>query len=133
MHVSHKPFLPVWTPAAPAPKESPSDTTEFVEIARIAEDLGEGARRGGFARSRQGRAPRSRREAGVTDPLAPKASCGANWSPSPLAVCDLTTISAMEAGPHGVSPIGENGARESTASEKGLSLGELLSRITTAG
>jgi|BarGraIncu00222A_1022003.scaffolds.fasta_scaffold22143_1 hypothetical protein len=131
MHVSHRPFQPVWTLPAPAAKAAP-DSTEFVEIARIAEDLGEGGKRGCFKRGPgRGRLRQPRNESAALAAAAKNSSDIAKWSPASIATFDLTTIGATNAEPHADSPK-DAGNLLMDASENELSLDDLLARIASA-
>jgi hypothetical protein len=103
MHISHRPLLAVWTPSELAPKAAP-DSTKFVEIARIAEDLGEGAKRGRFIRPRRARVRQPRNEVAAVDSDVENSSDIAKWSPASIATFDLTTIGATNAEPYADSP-----------------------------
>jgi hypothetical protein len=130
MHISHRPFLPVWTPPAPAAK-TPPDTAEFVEIARIAEDLGGGGKWGRFKREPgRGRLRQTRNESGARA-AAKNSPDTATWSPASIATFDFTTIGATNAEPHADSHK-DVGNLLMDAPENELSLDDLLARIVSA-
>ncbi len=133
MHVSHRPFLPVWTPQAPAPKATP-DSAEFVEIARIAEDLGEGGKRGRFNRTRRGRgrAPQPASESAAADSGAKNLFEIGKWSPASIATFDLTTIGAAKVAPAAASPEDAKRPQKLDAPEDEPSIDDLLARIVSA-
>ncbi len=131
MHVSHRPFLPVWTPQAPAPKATP-DSAECVEIARIAEDLGEGGKRGRFTRARQGRIREPGNEGAAVASGAKDSFEIAKWSPASIATFDLTTIGAAKVAPAAASPEDAKRPQKLDAPEDEPSIDDLLARIVSA-
>lgn len=132
MHVSHRPFFPVWTPAAPTPNPS-RELAEFIEIAQIAEDLCEDGKPGHHnRRQRQTRSPQPEHEQ-ATFAAAELSTQEAKWSPGLCMRFHLTIIEATGSEPSDASLKDTEGPINTDPPIDEPSLEILLSRIVSAG